>query len=298
MVNSLHKIIIWPYWVGYLTVSIVCGVQVKIDSKLRVEASLAPTTAATNREGNDSSGNSTRSMFYRLLLFALISRTVLIPVGGIVESVYWKFVAKTFPEMTFASAWTLLVSFLVQLVGTASGTGIYTQPSLMIQVIAYGIYLVLTLVSLHAHGAFVSVYAILCFIYVILFGSLLYFGPRLVSILYPSLLRRSSLALRLVCCCIICLLVFATKAVELAQKIFKQPNEEEDLIEYLALELFPVVALLVMMFPSRGMQSQKSFSGSNDSSLIGKESSSLRGVKSSKKDALLIVRDHQSYGAV
>jgi len=288
----------WPLWVGYLAVSIACAIQVKVDCNVRAEGSQTPITAATNREGNDSSGDSTRSMFYRLLLFALISRIVLIPMEGMVGSEYLKFVAKTFPEMTFASAWTLLVSFLVQLVGTASGTGIYTQPSLMIQMIAYGIYLVLTLVAMHTHGAFVSVYAVLCFIYAILSGALLYFGPRLISILYPSLLRRSSLALRLVCSCIVCVLIFAAKAVELAQKVFSPSDEKKALIEYLLLELFPTVALLVMMFPSSRMQRQKSSNGSDSVVPNGKEGSALRGGSSKRKDTLPIVKSKTSYGTV
>jgi len=288
---------IWPYWVGYLVVSVVCGIQVKIDCNVRAEASQTPIMAAANREGNDSSGDSTRSMFYRLLLFALISRILLIPTEGIVGSDYWKFVAKTLPEMTFASAWTLLVSFLVQLVGTASGTGIYTQPSLIIQMIAYGIYLVLTLVALHTHNAFVSVYAVLCFIYTILFGALLYFGPRLVLILYPSLIHRSSLAIRLICSCIICVLIFAAQAVELARKVFSPPDDDSALIEYLLLELFPTVALLVMMFPSSRMQQQKSLIGS-DNIVNGKEVSAFIDGSSKRKETLTIVKHTPWYGTV
>ena len=47
--------------------------------------------------------------------------------------IWWQFVGDTLPEMIFASAWTLLVTFFVQLVGVATGTRTNTSPGIVIQ---------------------------------------------------------------------------------------------------------------------------------------------------------------------
>lgn len=156
--------------------------------------------------------------------------------------------------MTFASAWTLLVSFFVQLVATAAGTAggsNYTRPGMVIQMVAYGIYLILVFTDIWNNDASVLLYAILCCIYAALFGTLLYFGPRLVTMLQPSLVRRSGLAIRLIACCVICMLVFAATSVDLARQVVAPPNEREMWWKYGVLELFPSAALLIMMHPSR-----------------------------------------------
>jgi hypothetical protein len=91
--------------------------------------------------------------FYRFLCFALLSRAIMFPVELLVSSFYWQLIAETFPEMTFASAWTLLVAFFVQLVGTAAGTGSYTRPGIVIQMVAYGIYLILVFTDIWNNDA-------------------------------------------------------------------------------------------------------------------------------------------------
>jgi hypothetical protein len=62
----------------------------------------------------------------------MITRIVLIPVQIWSDPIWWQFVSDTFPEMVFASAWTVLVTFFVQLVGIATGTGTNTSPELVI----------------------------------------------------------------------------------------------------------------------------------------------------------------------
>ena len=51
----------------------------------------------------------------------------MIPVQMWSNPLWAQFVADTLPEMAFASAWTLLVSFFVQLVGVALGMGTVTS---------------------------------------------------------------------------------------------------------------------------------------------------------------------------
>jgi hypothetical protein len=46
---------------------------------------------------------------------------------------WYQFVSDTLPEMIFASAWTLLVTFFIQLVSIATGTGTNTSPGIVIQ---------------------------------------------------------------------------------------------------------------------------------------------------------------------
>jgi hypothetical protein len=65
---------------------------------------------------------------------ALTTRLVMIPVEIWIDPMWWQFVGDTLPEMVYASAWTLLVTFFVQLVGVATGTGTNTTPGLVISV--------------------------------------------------------------------------------------------------------------------------------------------------------------------
>lgn len=62
----------------------------------------------------------------------MIMRVILMPIQIWSDPMWWQFVADTLPEMVFASAWTLLVTFFVQLVGIATGTGTNTSPGLVI----------------------------------------------------------------------------------------------------------------------------------------------------------------------
>mmetsp|Transcript_1287 Transcript_1287/g.1950 ORF Transcript_1287/g.1950 Transcript_1287/m.1950 type:complete len:295 (+) Transcript_1287:65-949(+) len=294
MLNGMEGIEFFILWIGYFFVWLACAMQVRADSIFHSEAQQNPDAAVTNREGNDSSGDSTRSMFYRLLLFAALSRVALLPVVFFVESAYWSFVAETLPQMTFASAWTLFVSFLVQLVDTALGTGIYTQPSLIIQMIAGGVFLLLLIVALFKHEAFAFIYAFLCLIYLTLFGVILFYGPRLIAVLQPNLLRRSGLAVRLICCCFLCIIVFPTTAFDLARHIFQPPDQEKLWLKCGLLELFPTITILVMMYQSNRVQRQKR----SGSSANGKEVIAPRINNSKRKETSTILKNTPSYGAV
>jgi hypothetical protein len=79
--------------------------------------------------------------FRRWLLLAMIARIILMPVQIWSYPIVWQFISDTLPEMIFASAFTLLVSFFVQLVGVASGSGSSTSPGTVIQITAYVVYL-------------------------------------------------------------------------------------------------------------------------------------------------------------
>jgi hypothetical protein len=62
----------------------------------------------------------------------MVARVALIPVQIWSWPIWCQFVGDTLPEMIFASAWTLLVTFFVQLVGIATGTGTNTPPGIVI----------------------------------------------------------------------------------------------------------------------------------------------------------------------
>jgi hypothetical protein len=70
--------------------------------------------------------------FQRLLFLAVLTRSIFIPIEIWTDPMWWQFVGDTLPEMVFASAWTVLVTFFVQLVGVATGTGTNTSPGLVI----------------------------------------------------------------------------------------------------------------------------------------------------------------------
>lgn len=200
-------------------------------------------------DGGVSSAEWTRSRFRRLLLVAMTSRAIMIPVQMWSKPIWAQFVADTIPEMTFASAWTLLVSFFVQLVGVASGTGTSASPGLVIQVTAYVVYAVVMGTYFWNPVASVLLYALLCCIYAALFGTSLYFCPRLLFLLQPSLSRHSALAIRLISCSFLCVMVFGARTIGFARKVVAPPDQVSWWWEYGVLELIPSIVCLVMMHP-------------------------------------------------
>ena len=150
--------------------------------------------------------------FRILLLVAMICRTVMIPIQIYIEPIWIQLVADTLPVMSFASAWTLLVSFFVKLVGVAlgatgsgdsdshhntkqngsnDGRGAANNVALpvrtVIQLTAYVLYFLLMGTFFMNHVAAVLLYAFLACIYAALFGTSIYFCPRLLTLLYPTL---------------------------------------------------------------------------------------------------------------
>jgi hypothetical protein len=142
------------------------------------------------------------------LLIAMICRTILIPMQIYFDPIWVQLMADTLPVMTFASAWTLLVSFFVKLVGVAlgaTGSGDFdshhhqqqqqdgtaaavTLPiGTVIQLTAYVLYIILMGMFFVNHVAAVLLYAFLSCIYAALLGTSLYFCPRLLTLLYPTL---------------------------------------------------------------------------------------------------------------
>ena len=62
----------------------------------------------------------------------MLARVIFLPVQALSDPIWWQFVSDTLPEMIFASAWLVLVTFVVQLVGIAMGTGTSTLPGMVI----------------------------------------------------------------------------------------------------------------------------------------------------------------------
>jgi hypothetical protein len=225
---------------------------------------------------------------------ALLSRTVLIPVLVYARSDFFQLIAETLPEMIFASAWTLLVSFFVQLVGAASGEGTYERPGDIMQLVAYGTYLILIVTDLWNNHASVLLYAVLCCIYAALLGTLVYFGPRLVAILQPSLARRSGLAIRLIACTLICIATFSARCVDLARQVVDPPVTKKFWWSYGTIELVPSIALLIMMYSNR---SPRNKSTSGVASANSSESGPRRGGNVKRGENAPLVKSSVSYGS-
>jgi hypothetical protein len=196
--------------------------------------------------------------FYRLLGIALLSRVIFIPIQNSCDGQMIQLVAETLPQLTFASAWGLLVAFFVQLVGTASGAVSSNKPSLLIHIAVYLMYVILVVWYWWNDAAAVLLYALLCIIYASLFGTLVYFGPKLVALLQPSLERQSGLATRLIACCTIGVVVFLVQAISLARTVVTPTAEVPYWITYGFLELLPASLLLIMMHPSHHKHQQQS----------------------------------------
>jgi len=165
------------------------------------------------------------------------------------EPIYWQFFCDTLPEMIFASAWTVQVVFFVQLVGIALGTGINTVPGIVIQTTAYIIYVIL--ISLNSVAS-VLLYAFFCCIYAALFGTSIFFLPRLLLILRPITMSHSGMAIRLLVCTVLCICLFGAHIIWYAQLVVAPPHRVYWWYIYGALELFPAIAFLIIMHPNVG----------------------------------------------
>jgi hypothetical protein len=223
-------------WVGFLIAFIITAVHVFRSHQAHTE------------EG--SSGDANRTLFYKLLAIALLSRLVFIPISVYCDGDMFQLVADTLPQLTFASAWALLVAFFAQLVGTAMGTLASPRPSLLIHLACYITYVILVILYWWNDSAAVLLEAGLCCLYAALFGTLIYFGPKLVVILHPSLERQSGLAVRLVSACSIGNVVFLAKSISLGLTVVVPSSTNPPWYAYGALELLPTYLLLVMMHPS------------------------------------------------
>ena len=224
---------------------------------------------------------------------ALFTRTALIPVELFSKSNFLQLIAETLPEMTFASSWTLLVTFFVHLVGAASGAGTFDRPGHLLQAMAYGIYLVLIVTDIWNNHASVLLYAVLCCIYAALFGTLLYFGPRLVVILQPSLSRRSGLAIRLIGCTLVCMVTFGAKCVNLARQVVDPPEQKRLWWSYGLVELLPSITLLLMMHSNR---SQRTKTTNGGISAIRTDNNVRRGGNERLGETAPLSKPDESYG--
>jgi putative Ca2+/H+ antiporter (TMEM165/GDT1 family) len=209
----------------------------------------------TTHSEEGSSGDANRSLFYKLLGIALLSRLLFIPISVYCEGDMFQLVADTLPQLTFASAWALLVAFFAQLVGTATGTVLVAassspRPSPLIHVACYITYVILVILYWWNDSAAVLLEAGLCCLYAALFGTLIYFGPKLVVILHPSLERQSGLAVRLVSSCSIGCVVFILKSISLGRTVVVPASTNPPWYIYGVLELLPTYLLLVMMHSS------------------------------------------------
>jgi hypothetical protein len=183
----------------------------------------------------------------------MVTRFIVIPIQIWSDPVWCQFFADTLPEMVFASAWTTLVSFWVQLVGLAAGVGTNTSPSIVIQATAYVVYGVLLVTQVWNAVATVLLYALLCCIYAALFGTCAYFCPVLLSLLKPSLALNShyrGLTARLIVSSTVVMIVFLAHTVGYARLVVAPPVQVQWWWKYGALELVPSVLFLAMMSPS------------------------------------------------
>lgn len=250
-VHSLDQniIVVSILWFGYLLCLLTVAWRLYRGKQQHDEA---------RGEEVSSSGDTTRSFFYRLLGIALLSRLIFIPLQQFSSGAMMALVSETLPQLAFASAWALLVTFFVHLVGTAStgSTLSSNKPSLLLHIAVYLAYIVLVVWYWWNDAAAVLLYALLCIIYGSLFGTLVYFGPKLIAILQPSLERQSGLQVRLISCCLVGTLVFLLQAISLARTVVTPSAQQHFYITYGIFELLPACLLLVMMHPSQPKQQQ------------------------------------------
>jgi hypothetical protein len=242
-------------WGCFVLASIVAAVQVHKEYKLLKQAASGQGVDPDQQSGGSdaegvSAAHKTRGMFRRLLLVAMLSRVILMPVQIWAYPIWWQFVSDSLPEMIFASSWTLLVSFFVQLVGLAGGSGTIDTPVIVIQATAYVTYILLITLQIWNKIATILLYALLCCIYAALFGTVVYFGPVLVALMKPSLERSDGIAIRVLICTVACIMLFAANTVGYAFLVVHPPRYVYWWYKYGVRELLPAVIFLAIMHPS------------------------------------------------
>lgn len=114
---------------------------------------------------------------------------------------------------------------------------------------AYVVYALLICLQLFDNVASVLLYALLCCIYAALFGTVLYFCPRLLGLLTPTHRRHGGLFTRLALCSFLCLFLFGARAFGYARRVVAPPGKVYWWWNYGCLELIPSALLLIMMHP-------------------------------------------------
>lgn len=89
----------------------------------------------------------------------------------------------------------------------------------------YMVYLILILVQIFNKIASVLLYALMCCIYATLFGVVIYFCPRLIGLMRPSLQRHRGLALRLIVATSMCILIFGIHCINYALLVIAPPRK-------------------------------------------------------------------------
>jgi hypothetical protein len=243
----------------------------------------------------------TATQFRQRLLLAMTTRLVSMPIQIWAGPLWLQFVGDTLPEMIYASAWTLLVSFFVQLVGIATGTGTDTSPGVVIQVTACCVYVVLITTQMFNSVASILLYALLCCIYAALFGTVVYFCPRLLQLLQPSLDRHGGLAARLSICTLLCIVVFGAHTVGFARKVVAPPKQVYWWWTYGALELIPAAIFLLIMHPSSNKADRNVLlSPAAEDSSVGRKPTIRRSESGSaasrSNEATSLLKGSASYG--
>jgi hypothetical protein len=218
--------------------------------------------------------------FFTYLCTALTLRSVLLPIEIIDTSSSWKLIAITLPDTAFALSWTLLVSFLAQLVATLSGLTTCRVRWNVVLFLAISIYIILILICLFRSDLDIILYGLLSFWYGSLFCTIMFVGPRLVAFLQPNLTMRSGLAIRLVLCTTICLLSFLARSMSLIYPMIGWPYPSVFWIVYGAIELVPSISILAMMYsnrPEKRSQSENTLSESIQN--ISRQETSLKRVE-------------------
>ncbi|CAJ1959825.1 unnamed protein product [Cylindrotheca closterium] len=239
-------------WGGFLLAILAASIQVHIENEwLHTRRQDIEQGNPSGDEQAISSADVSRSRFRRLLLLALVTRAVMMPIHIWRDPLWVQFIADTLPQMAFASAWTLLVSFFVQLVGVAQGTATSASPGIVaIQLTACVVYVSLVVTFFFNVIAAVLMYALFCCMYSALFGTTMYFCPKLLTLLRPSLSQHSGLAIRLAFCSVLCLFVFGFSTFGFARKVVAPPHQILWWWNYGFLELIPSVLFLIMMRPN------------------------------------------------
>lgn len=89
----------------------------------------------------------------------------------------------------------------------------------------YVVYLILILVQIFNKIASVLLYALMCCIYATLFAVVIYFCPRLINLMRPSLQRHRGLALRLIVATTVCILIFGIHCINYARLVIAPPRK-------------------------------------------------------------------------
>ena len=213
-------------------------------------------------------GEMNRRLFYRYLLQSQLLRLLFLPLAYIYEDRFQitSIVANTFPTISSALAYAILILFFAQVTRAASGRSRIVETlevtiakgSCTVYAILIGLNCVIPVLT--GEMLFYLVKGVLCIVYLGLFISMTFFGLKMKSLLNSSMAR--TIGCRLMGMSTVCCISFILRSIIFGWEVYSglwkagnllpalpfwNDNFGKTVIGYLTMEWTPAVVVLILM---------------------------------------------------